>query len=153
MSFIQHLISFSDVTVAGSPVTRVENTEQRSTSVSGGNNAKEVGMAAANPEQPLSREEVTILVQLFKNLVKLPLEEHDRQIAHLRTSMNQLHRIQNEPSMQTLLALSKRNQELRIELENYQANQTESWADFKRRFNQQLVQIGMSISKLSKQND
>ena len=153
MSFIQHLISFSDVTVATSLVGSNTYGAQEVMRETNGAGAKANGVIDQNREQPLIQTEAAILVQLFKHLVKLPLDEHDRQIELLQRRINQLHHEHKVSLTETLLDLTSSNNQLRSDLENYQANQKESWADFKRRFNQQLVQIGMTIYKLSKQND
>ena len=147
----QHLISPSKVIVAASAVTLGENAAQQGMSKNGTHLTPALKTTEVNKKHTLPDEEAAQVLLQFKELVKLPLEVHDRQIRLLQSRLNQVRQQAKELYLQTLLTLKNCNQKLKCDLENYPANQNESWNDFKRRFNQQLVQIGMSISKLSKQ--
>jgi hypothetical protein len=66
--------------------------------------------------------------------------------------------IQNEPKESKLklelrvVELEQKNKDLKVKMDNYQANQRDTWEDYKNEFNRDMEELGSALKDLGKKN-
>ena len=90
----------------------------------------------------------------FKRESESRISKNDQNIAELKAKKASDNKDTREKYNKKVTALEEKNRELRSKMEGYSTadNNTTRWADFKRSFNQQMDELGQSISAMAQKN-
>jgi len=89
---------------------------------------------------------------VYKENIHLKLAENQRIINDLKLKISSKDKIARDLDQVEINKLEKRNADLKLKIENYEQGPEQKWALFKIDFNNELDNLGRSISSLAERN-
>ncbi len=87
--------------------------------------------------------------QSFRTQMELKLKENDQKIAELKAKAKSEKRDLDAAYAADLENLEKKNRELQSRVVTYKTSYADKWSSFKESFNQEMDEIGKSISRMA----
>lgn len=88
----------------------------------------------------------------FKESIQLKLVENQKVIDDLKLKITSKGKVERDIDEVEINKLEKRNTDLRLKIENYEQGPEQKWALFKVDFNNELDDLGKSISEMADRN-
>ncbi|MEL1247779.1 hypothetical protein [Flavobacterium helocola] len=88
----------------------------------------------------------------FKESIQLKLVENQNVIDDLKLKITSKGKVERDIDEVEINKLEKRNTDLRLKIENYEQGPAQKWALFKVDFNNELDDLGKSISEMADRN-
>lgn len=88
----------------------------------------------------------------FKESIQLKLVENQKVIDDLKLKITSKGKVERDIDEVEINKLEKRNTDLRLKIENYEQGPAQKWALFKVDFNNELDDLGKSISEMADRN-
>ena len=88
----------------------------------------------------------------FKESIQLKLVENQKVIDDLKLKITSKRKVERDIDEVEINKLEKRNTDLRLKIENYEQGPAQKWALFKVDFNNELDDLGKSISEMADRN-
>ena len=88
----------------------------------------------------------------FKESIQLKLIENQKEIDDLKLKITSKGKVERDIDEVEINKLEKRNTDLRLKIENYEQGPAQKWALFKVDFNNELDDLGQSISDMADRN-
>ncbi len=88
----------------------------------------------------------------YKESIHLKLGENQKMIAAMKLKINSKSKVERDLDEVEINKLEKRNADLRLKIENYEQGTSQKWALYKIEFNNELDDLGKSISKMAERN-
>lgn len=88
----------------------------------------------------------------FKESIQLKLAQNQQEINDLKLKINSKGKVERDLDEVEINTLEKRNSDLKLKIENYEQGPEEKWALFKVDFNNELNDLGKSISNMADRN-
>ncbi len=121
-------------------------------------NTKEVQDAQENVQQ--AKEDLIVAKkqanaeewQNFKDEVNIVIEKNDAKIAELKKQIKKTGKDANAEYDRKIDTLEKKNEELKLKIENYKNDADSDWQSFKREFNHDMDELGKALKDLTVNN-
>lgn len=88
----------------------------------------------------------------YKESIQLKLAENQSVINDLKSKISSKGKVERDIDEVEINTLEKRNTELKLKIENYEQGPEQKWALFKVDFNNELDDLGKSISNMADRN-
>lgn len=88
----------------------------------------------------------------FKESIQLKLVENQKVIDDLKLKITSKGKVERDIDEVEINKLEKRNTDLRLKIENYEQGPSQKWELFKVDFNNELDDLGKSISEMADRN-
>lgn len=88
----------------------------------------------------------------YKESIQLKLIENQKVIDELKLKINSKAKVERDLDQVEINKLEKRNTDLKLKIENYEQGPEQKWALFKVDFNNELDDLGKSISEMADRN-
>ena len=88
----------------------------------------------------------------YKESIQLKLAENQKVIGDLKLKINSKSKAAKDIDEVEINKLEKRNTDLKLKLENYEYGPEQKWALFKVDFNNEMDDLGKSISNMAERN-
>ena len=88
----------------------------------------------------------------YKESIQLKLVENQKEIDDLKLKITSKGKVERDIDEVEINKLEKRNSDLRLKIENYEQGPAQKWALFKVDFNNELDDLGKSISEMADRN-
>lgn len=88
----------------------------------------------------------------YKESIQLKLVENQKVISDLKLKINSKGKAERDIDEVKINKLEKRNSDLRLKIENYEQGPEQKWALFKVEFNNEMNDLGKSISEMAENN-
>jgi hypothetical protein len=115
------------------------------------NNAKQEVVVAKDDLDEATTDSVYAFNK-YKSSIQIKLVENEKLITNLKTNLKNKDRKTQTLYYKQLENLQLKNTELKLKIENYKQGASQKWELFKVDFNNDLDQLGKSISKMANNN-
>ena len=109
-------------------------------------------VVVANQELKQARMDSVNEYQAFKTTSETKIADNDRAIIDLKDKMKTDNKVARDKYNKQLAELQDRNTKLKNGVESYNETGKDKWEAFKMGFNRDMDSLGMSISKMAKNN-
>ncbi|MDI1354171.1 MAG: hypothetical protein PSX36_04605 [bacterium] len=106
----------------------------------------------ANKELQDARVDSVNAHRKYKVELEIKLRENDQKIAELKNKLKEENKDLRANYQKQVDALDKKNSDLKDRVAQYQEESAEKWETFKMEFNQEMDDLGKSISKTAQKN-
>jgi hypothetical protein len=115
---------------------------------------KEATKDLINAEADLEQAEYDSIndFRIFKESIQLKLDENQKIVSELKLKLNSKGKAERDIDEVKINKLEKRNSDLRLKIENYEQGPEQKWALFKVEFNNEMNDLGKSISEMAENN-